>query len=180
MPTAVERSHRERGRRRSDAAVAAMGPLGHLFASASAARMLSVFAAEPKARFTLGDLKQRAHAAKGTVQADLRRLMAAQLVCREGRGNKTCYRYALDREFGREMLRVVHLSRRQAQAEPSAAIPWLAGLAQRRPGSCSWNPFGEREEPRPSDEATQRVLEASEPLAEAEEPRTRPGLRTRR
>jgi hypothetical protein len=74
----------------------------------------------------------------------------------------------------------VQLSREQAQAEPAVAIPWLAGLAQQRPAAGSWNPFGDREEPHPGDEATQRVLESSEPVSEAEEPHALPGLRTRR
>lgn len=180
-PIANGMAKARRTRSRSQEAVAEVGPLGYLFASASAARILSVFAAEPEASFTLSDLKQRSHAAKGTMQADLRRLTAARLIRREGQGNKTSYRYALDQELGRKMLQVMRLSRSYGQMGSPVAIPWLAGLASQRPAAGSWNPFGGREEAYPSDETTRRVLEAGEPVPEAEEPRALPhGLRTRR
>lgn len=181
MPATMNKEQRRPGKRGKEA-FSALGPVGYLFGSASTAHVLDIFAAEPETPLTLGDILKRYRAAKGTVQGDLRTLMRAHLIRREGSGTKTRYRYALDNELGREMLVLVRLSRRQARAEaaPDVDIPWLASFAQDRPAAGLWIPFGEREEDHPSDEAVQRVLETSIPTAEARESRTLPGLRTRR
>lgn len=60
-----------------------------------------------------------------------------------------------------------------------ADIPWLAGLTRERL-TANWNPFGNREEDVPSAEVTWKVLTASEPTPDTQEPRALPGLRTRR
>lgn len=114
--------------------MAAIGPLGHLLRSPSAARVLSLFTAEPHRRFTLGELRTATHAAKGTIQASLRVLEQAELVCREGHGAATAYRYAAEREMAQQMLGLVAVSRRQA-APPAAETfadsmrQWLAAVA---------------------------------------------------
>jgi hypothetical protein len=106
---------------RAQTATAVIGPLGHLLRSPSAARVLSLFAAEPHRRFTLGDLRVAARAAKGTVLSCLRALERAELVRREGRGAATAYRYAVDRELGQQMLRAVTVSRGAAPAAETFA-----------------------------------------------------------
>ncbi len=116
--------------RRMKEAVDAIGPLGYLFGSASTARMLHVFTATPESHFTLGELQRRSGVAKGTAQVDVRKLVDARLMRREGQGPKTWRRYALDEDLGQEMLRVVRVSRRQMpHQQEQADIPWLAGLA---------------------------------------------------
>jgi hypothetical protein len=180
MATTKERRSTGRHERRADEAAAVIGPLGRLFASASTACLLSVFISEPHSPFTVGDLKSRSRASKGAVQTDIRRLLSAKLIHREGQGNQTRYRYAADAELGRAMLIVVRTSQREAQSVSPVPIPWLAELAQPRPVDPSWNPYSDRVEASPSDEATQLVLEAADPAPAARELRTMPGLRTRR
>lgn len=167
--------------KRAREAIAILGPLGSLFGSASTARVLRLFTSEPEARFSLGELQRHSGSAKGTLQADLRTLLRAELVRREGHGARTWYRYALEDDMGQEMLVMVRLSERRARHEPKADIPWLAKIAQSRPrAAMEWNPFGDRAEETPSEDAARRVLAASEPTPEAQEPRAMPGLRTRR
>lgn len=113
---------------RAESAAATLGPIGYLVGSPAAARVLSLFVAEPDRRFTLGELRTRAHAAKGTIQACLRTLERAELVGREGRGAATAYRYAVDRELARQMLGLVAASRRAAA--PAAAESFAASMGR--------------------------------------------------
>jgi len=98
------------------AATAAIGPLGYLLRSPAAARVLVLFTAKPYGRFTLGEIRTQAQAAKGTVHSCLRTLERAALVRREGRGAATAYRYAVEQELAQQMLGVVAASRHLAAA----------------------------------------------------------------
>jgi len=79
-------------------------------------------------------------------------------------------------EFSRERSRT-----REAEAAPGVAIdiPWLEGLMRATPRTPLNQPFGGQGEESPSVETTERVLTAGSPIECSEQPRTRPGLRTR-
>jgi hypothetical protein len=175
-----DRIRRPRDTVRARQAESSVGPVGNLFASPAVARVLVAFLQDPGARLTLGQVRERSDKrAKGTVQAGLRTLMAAHLVYREGRGNRTVYRYASDRELGRRMLDLIAASRREVAPAGNSDIPWLEGLMRSAPGTGIDRPYGEREEEFPSVEVTESVLAAGGPVEAAQEARTRPGLRTR-
>lgn len=58
---------------------------------------------------------------------------------------------------------MVRLTKRRARRHPKVDIPWLADIAQSRPQTGGeWNPFGNRQEEAPSEDVTQRVLDAHE------------------
>jgi hypothetical protein len=175
-----QRIKRPRERTRAREAEVSLGPIGNLFASPAVARVLVVFLQNPDAHLTLSQIKERAgNRAKGTVQSGLRTLMTSRLVNREGRGNRTFYHYAADREVGQRMLALIEASRREAASAAASDIPWLEGLMRTTPRAPMTQPFGVRVEEIPGAEATERVLAAGEPVEGSEHPRTRPGLRTR-
>lgn len=175
-----ERIDRPRERTRAREAEASLGPVGNLFASPAVARVLVVFLQNPDAHLTLSQIKERTgKRAKGTVQSGLQTLMASRLVRREGSGNRTFYHYAADRELGQRMFALIEASQREAAPGATSDIPWLEGLMRRAPRAPMLQPFGERVEEIPSAEATGSVLTAGEPIEGSEQPRTRPGLRTR-
>ena len=166
-------------RNRAESASAALGPLGHLFASPATARVLELLANQPDARFSLGTIQTKTGGAKGTVQAALRALVLAQLVHREGRGARTTYRYAMDRELARQMRLVVQVSR--GRATPSSSpLPWLDRLVREMPRVPIPNPYGSRVDEPPSEAAAEGVLAAADPIEGSDQPRSRPGLVTRR
>jgi hypothetical protein len=175
-----ERTEQRRDRIRAREAEASLGPVGNLFGSPAVARVLVVFLQNPDAHLTLSQIKERTgKRAKGTVQSGLRTLMASRLVRREGRGNRTFYHYAADREVGQRMFALIEASQREAAPGAASDIPWLEGLMRTTPRAPVIQPFGGRVEEIPSAEATERVLAASKPIEGSEQPRTRPGLRTR-
>ena len=160
-------------------AESSLGPVGNLFGSPAVARVLVVFLQNPDEHLTLGQIKERAgKRAKGTVQSGLRTLLAARLVRREGRGNRTFYHYAIDREMGQHMRALIEASQRESASGATSDIAWLEGLMRTTPRAPLSQPFGGRVEEIPSAEATERVLAAGEPVESSERPRTRPGLRT--
>jgi len=63
---------------------------------------------------------------------------------------------------------------------PTVAIPWLAGYAGEASGPVFRNPYGGRTQEEPTVEAAERLLAASDIDEDAQQPRQRPGLRTRR
>ncbi|MDQ2744826.1 MAG: hypothetical protein M3Z66_21380 [Chloroflexota bacterium] len=171
---------RPRERTRAREAESSLGPVGNLFGSPAVARVLVVFLQHPDAHLTLSQIKERTgNRAKGTVQSGLRTLMASQLVRREGRGNRTVYHYSVDREVGQRMLALIEASQREAALGAASDIPWLEGLMRSTPRGPLHQPFGGRVEEIPSVEATERVLTAGALNEGSEQPRTRPGLRTR-
>jgi DNA-binding MarR family transcriptional regulator len=180
--TATLESKQTKPKGRAAQASAALGPVGYLFGSGSTARVLDLFTSDPDTPRTLGEISKRFHVAKATAQRDLRTLMRATLIRREGTRTNARYRYAADEDLGRAMLATVRLSRQHAAttAASRADIPWLADLARQRAAGSAWMPFGTREEEAPSDEVTERVLAASALLPEGEEPRPLVGLHTRR
>lgn len=175
-----DRIQRPREGARAREAEASVGPVGNLFGSPVVARVLVVFLQNPDANLTLSQIKEQAgRRAKGTVQSGLRTLMASSLVYRKGHGNRTMYHYATDREVGRHMLALIEASQREATRSATSDIPWLEPLMRTTPRTPLEHPFGRRTEQVPSTEATEHVLAASEPQADSDGPRTRPGLRTR-
>src|SRR5438067_4395387 len=161
----METRGRPRERTRAREAEAALGPIGNLFGSPAVARVLVVFVQNPDAHLTLSQIKERTgKRVKGTVQSGLRTLMASRLVRREGRGNRSVYRYAGDREVGQRMLALIEASQREAVPGATSDIPWLEGLMRTTQRAPIVQPFGGRVEEYPDAEATERVLTAGEPI----------------
>src|SRR5438132_11764023 len=91
----------ERGR--STEAAMVLGPVGHLFGSATTARLLSLLAAEPFRAYTLGEFVARTRTTKTAVHAALVVLQRCQLARRQGSGPRTSYRYAPESELAQRM-----------------------------------------------------------------------------